>query len=306
MNTIQLFKLPFCFFDPDLEFHLAGIDSSDGNGLGTTTRHPLLLAAIGVGERNRISRRIIGITLGTNVSGPVIAKEAIAEIVVAVAVAVVVVIVVDVVVVAAVAAIIRRVSGTSGGREIGSSRFSGDPELVVLGDAGGGFSIVAQDDLEGWGVFLAGRERGETGTGRGQTGEDGTELGLEVDGGVGGLLLHFLGGSLVIFDHAVEGGVDITGRDLGHLGHVEGVAFQGVVGADGEDDDGDGGDGAFEELGLDGSTGVGDPVADFGVPGLTDGVVEMAHGEESGLGVDSTEIEDLMDADGQKGGERGT
>ena len=58
--------------------------------------------------------------------------------------------------------------------------------------------------------------------------------------------------------------------------------------------------GAFEQLSLDGSDGIGDPLADFGMTRLANAVVVLFGREERVAWVDVALVEDSVDSDDQE------
>lgn len=65
------------------------------------------------------------------------------------------------------------------------------------------------------------------------------------------------------------------------------------------------GDGVLGELVVDSGHGVVDPAADGGMSVLPDGEVVGTGGDEGGGWVDVPEVEDVVDGDGEEGGDGG-
>ena len=57
---------------------------------------------------------------------------------------------------------------------------------------------------------------------------------------------------------------------------------------------------SFEQLSVDGGDGIGDPLADFGMPRLADAVVVLFGREERIARIDVAFVEDCMDGDDQE------
>lgn len=67
--------------------------------------------------------------------------------------------------------------------EMNLARFGDDPSLFFLGGAGGWESILTNFDTDRKTELIIARQWGQAGTGGSQSGETGTELGLQIGRG---------------------------------------------------------------------------------------------------------------------------